>query len=80
MRRYRRNSVTTIELTSKRLKAKQVYSILFVILGAALAYFSFDVDDSEKSNVLGVIGGVLIVVFGLIMYLVVKVQIWWHHK
>jgi len=68
-------SVQTIELTSKKYKKKYLYSSLLIVIGLMMTIGGF----GRGSTAAGVIGSFLMLI-GIILFIVTKVQVWWHHK
>lgn len=64
--------VTTIQETSKQLKAQILYAVLFLLVGWWLV-------GDGKGAIMNLLAVICLVV-GLALYVSAKIRIWWHHK
>ncbi len=60
-------AAVTIEKTAKQWKAMQAWSVAIQIIGIFMLIIGLFV------------GGILVLSFGVIFYLVVRIKTWWHH-
>jgi len=69
--------VRTIELTSKRLKLHELFSVLLLLVG--LIWTISASQSSAGRDGAGVLPGVLLAA-GFVWFVVTRFRIWWHHK
>ena len=75
-------AVTTTQATSKRLKSHLLVGVLFAIVGviwvtAALQASSAEIGAAPDGQ--GTVIGSLLTLFGLMLVIVAKFRMWWHH-
>lgn len=69
------HSTQTIELTGKKYKKQYLWCFLMFFVGIVMGGMGF----GEGSNVVGIIGSVLLLA-SIILIIATKAQVWWHHK
>jgi len=68
-------TVQTIELTSKNLKAQKLLALVMLILGILLAAIGSNMNFPALISI-----GWFVVVSAVILFIITKIQVWWHHK
>lgn len=67
--------VTTIQLTSKKLKMHKLISIVLLIVGSIIVLTNVSNPENE-----GVLTGVLLMFTGMVALIITRIRIWWNHK
>ena len=70
--------LSTIQQTSKRLKAHIIFSSLAFWIG--LVWLLIVINSDSKTPDTSTPIPVLLLLIGLIWFLITKFRIWWHHK
>ena len=67
--------IQTIELTSKKYKKHLLFAVMLLIFGIIFSIISIN-NVSFGMMMIGIFG----VLVGIVWLIVIKIQIWWHHK
>lgn len=68
-------SLTTTQLTSKSLKIQSLIAVVMFLVGMVMAMAT---DPAEGESGVGIAS--LLMVVGVLLYIVTRFRIWWHHK
>ncbi len=68
--------VTTTEMTSKALKKKRLASVGFIVVGVVVM---MSAGSDSAGDGMRAVGGIMLLA-GLVLYIVVSAQKWWHHS
>ena len=74
-------ALTTIQETSKKLKAHQLISVLLIMVGTAWFFVAnFGAVSNPANESISSFFSVWFVFIGLIWFTVTRLRVWWHHK
>ena len=70
------NHIQTIEQTSKKYKGATAVGVVMILLGLVISFATC----SQSTNSDTPIYGAWLAILGLIIYVVARIKIWWHHE